>query len=302
VTGGSPESPSLPPRSRPRLHWWREIIYIAAFYAAYTIVRDLRGTRPVSRAQAFTNGKRVVNAERFFGIFQEHRIQAWFLHFHYVIRTLDDFYGTAHFVITLGALVYLFRRQPWRYPLWRNTLAVTTALALIGFAFFPLMPPRLLPSSYHIVDTLRTVGGLWSFDSGPMNAVSNQYAAMPSLHFAWSLWCALALGPAAKNRALKVLVWVYPALTLLCIVVTGNHYLLDAVGGAVTLVLGYGLARLLTNALARRLPRAPATGPSGPSGPSGAPSPGQEAGADASPLASTEAAVPKPGGGAPAKI
>jgi hypothetical protein len=263
VTGGSSESSSLPSRPRSRLHWWHEIIYIAAFYAAYTLVRDLRGTRPVSRAQAFTNGKRVVNAERFFGIFQEHRIQAWFLHFHYVVRTLDDFYGTAHFVITLGALVYLFRRQPWRYPLWRNTLAVTTALALIGFAFFPLMPPRLLPSSYHIVDTLRTVGGLWSFDSGPMNAVSNQYAAMPSLHFAWSLWCALALGPAAKNRALKVLVWIYPSLTLLCIVVTGNHYLLDALGGALTLALGYGLGRLLTNALARRIPRA--TGPTGPS-------------------------------------
>ena len=125
------------------------------------------------------------------------------------------------------------------------------------------MPPRLLPESYHIVDTLRTVGGLWSFDSGPMNAVSNQYAAMPSLHFAWSLWCALALGPAAKNRSLKVLVWVYPALTLLCIVVTGNHYLLDALGGAVTLALGYGLARLVTTVVARRRPRTAATGPTG---------------------------------------
>ena len=299
MTGGTSESSLPSSRRQSRLHWWREGLYIAVFYAAYTLVRDLRGTRPVSRAQAFTNGKRIVSGERFFGIFQEQRIQAWFLHWHYVIRTLDDFYGTAHFVITLGALVYLFRRQPERYPLWRNTLAVTTALALIGFAFFPLMPPRLLPESYHIVDTLRTVGGLWSFDSGPMNAVSNQYAAMPSLHFAWSLWCALALGPAAKNRSLKVLVWVYPALTLLCIVVTGNHYLLDALGGAVTLALGYGLARLVTTVVARRRPRTAATGPTGESpaeGTAAAPAP-----APAPQHASHKAATPTPGGGAPAK-
>lgn len=236
---------------QPRLRWWREGLYTLAFYAAYTVVRDLRGNRPVSRLQAFTNAKRVIGVERWLGAFQERRIQAWFLPSHLVVRALDDFYGTAHFVITLVVLVYLFRRQPGRYPLWRNTLAVTTGVALLGFAFFPLMPPRLLPSYYHIVDTLRAVGGLWSFDSGPMTAVSNQYAAMPSLHFAWSLWCALALSPTLRRPAARVLLWCYPVLTLLCIVVTGNHYLLDAVGGAVTLGLGYGVARLVARTLAR---------------------------------------------------
>jgi membrane-associated phospholipid phosphatase len=235
-----------------RLRWWREVTYSLAFYAAYSVVRDVHGTRPVSRLHAFANAERIIDVERFFGLFQERRIQAWVLPYHLVVRSLDDFYGTAHFVITLGVLIFLFRWQPWRYPLWRNTLAITTALALLGFAFFPLMPPRLLPSSYHIVDTLHTIGGLWSFDSGPMNAVSNQYAAMPSLHFAWSLWCALALAPAMRRRSLKALVWCYPLLTLVCIVVTGNHYLLDAIGGALTLALGYGGARLIAAILAGR--------------------------------------------------
>jgi membrane-associated phospholipid phosphatase len=84
-----------------------------------------------------------------------------------------------------------------------------------------------------------------------MNAVSNQYAAMPSLHFAWSMWCALAVAPAMPNRVLRALMWCYPALTLVCIVVTGNHYLLDAVGGAATLALGYGGARLVAAASGR---------------------------------------------------
>jgi hypothetical protein len=227
------------------------VLYGVVFYAAYTLVRDLHGTRPVSRVHAFANAQKIVDLERWFGMFQEARIQSWFLHSHLVIHTLDDFYGTAHFVITLGALVFLFRRQPGRYPLWRNVLAITTALALIGFAFFPLLPPRLLPPSFHIVDTLRTVGGFWSFDSGPMNAVSNQYAAMPSLHFAWALWCAMALAPAVRHRAGRALVWCYPVLTLLCIVVTGNHYLVDALGGAVTLAVGYAGARLIARLVTR---------------------------------------------------
>ncbi len=226
------------------------MLYCLAFYAAYSLVRDVRGTRPVSRAQAFTNAKRIIGLERFFGLFQERRVQQWFLHSHLVVRALDDFYGSAHFVITFAVLVYLFRRQPWRYPLWRNVLAITTGLALIGFALFPLMPPRLLPPSYHIVDTLKTFGGLWSFDSGPVSTVSNQYAAMPSLHCAWALWCAASIRAAIKGRFTRELVWLYPTLTLVCIVVTGNHYLADAVGGGITLALGYGGARLLTNVMA----------------------------------------------------
>ncbi|MDQ6946263.1 MAG: phosphatase PAP2 family protein [Actinomycetota bacterium] len=250
MTAASTLEPAPPPADpETKLRWWQEALYVVVFYAGYTLVRDLRGTRPVSRAHAFANAEKIVDLERWFGLFQERRVQSWFLHSHAVLRGLDDFYGTAHFAVTLVALMYLFHRQPWRYSLWRNTLAITTALALIGFAFFPLMPPRLLPSSYHIVDTLRTVGGLWSFDSGPMNAVSNQYAAMPSLHFAWSMWCALALAPAMKRPIARVLVWCYPALTLLCVVVTGNHYLVDALGGAVTLAAGYGGARVIATAV-----------------------------------------------------
>jgi hypothetical protein len=250
VTAPTLEPPAADPHPRRGLRWWREVLYILAFYALYTLVRDLRGEKPVSRLRAYSNAQRVIGAERFVGAFQEGRIQSWFLPWHAVVRILDDFYGTAHFVVTLVALVFLFRSRPGRYPLWRNTLALTTALALAGFAFFPLMPPRLLPTGFHFVDTLQTVGGLWSFDSGPMHSVSNQYAAMPSLHFAWSVWCALALAPAltsvaGRSMVGKVLIWCYPLATLLCIVVTGNHYFLDAVGGGVTLAIGFWLARIV---------------------------------------------------------
>lgn len=226
------------------------MLYCLLFYAAYTAVRDIRGDRPVSKAQAFTNAKRIIGVEQFFGLFQERRIQQWFLHSHLIVQVLDDFYGSAHFVITLAVLIWLFRRQRDQYSLWRNTLAITTGLALIGFALFPLMPPRLLPTDYHFADTLRTVGGLWSFESGPITSVSNLYAAMPSLHFAWALWCALSVRSALHSRAGRAAVWLYPALTLLCIVVTANHYLADAAAGAVTLGVGYLGARLVTSGMA----------------------------------------------------
>jgi len=152
--------------------------------------------------------------------------------------------------VTAGAVIYLYRRWPGDYPRWRNTLALTTILALIGFIFWPLMPPRLLhtmaPGHYDFVDTLAKYPTFWSFDSGAINKISNQYAAMPSLHFGWSLFCASALAPRLRRRPARVAAALYPLLTLTAIVLTGNHYFLDAAGGAVVFAAGYGLARRFT--------------------------------------------------------
>ena len=117
-----------------------------------------------------------------------------------MIRLCDDYYGTIHFVAVIAVLLLLFFRFPERYRLWRNTLALTTGLALIGFSFFPLLLLGCCPSGYHFVDTLKVIGGVWNFSSGPVNNVSNQYAAMPSLHTSWSAWCTLAVVPAHPDR------------------------------------------------------------------------------------------------------
>jgi hypothetical protein len=236
--------------SRP-LRWWREALYILAFYGVYTVVRN-KGINDEGRVQAFHNARRVIRVERLTGLWRELGVQRAFLDWRAFIQFWNVFYGTAHFVVTIVALVYLYRRMPERYPLWRNTLASTTALALIGFAFFPLMPPRLLPAHYGFVDTLKAVGGLWSFDSGAMAKVSNQYAAMPSLHFGWSSWCALVLAPALRRPWARAVMWAYPFVTLFAIVVTANHYVLDAVGGAAALGCGYLLGRLVTELNERR--------------------------------------------------
>jgi hypothetical protein len=80
---------------------------------------------------------------------------------------------------------------------------------------------------------------------------------MPSLHFGWSLWCLCALYPHLKHRWSKVLICVYPVATLFAIMVTANHYWLDAAGGALTLGVGYVLGSASARAIeARRMARA----------------------------------------------
>jgi hypothetical protein len=153
-----------------------------------------------------------------------------------------------HFVVTAGVGIYLFRKWSNDWPLWRNTLAITTALALIGFILWPLMPPRLLPESYGFVDTLAKYPTFWSFNSGAVSKISNQFAAMPSVHCAWALWCTCVMVPRVRGRWVKAAFVLYPVATVTVIVLTGNHYILDAVGGFAVLGIGYALARPLTRA------------------------------------------------------
>lgn len=238
---------------------------MAVFYGVYTAVRDTQGsagggTNGTSAVVAYHHAQQVMHAERDVLLFHEQQIQHFFLHHlgsltRPFFQFWDIWYGSAHFIVTIGVAIWLFRRDALRFALWRNVLAVTTALALVGFAAYPLMPPRLLDypfpnigahPPYGFVDTLVRYGGSWSFDSHTMQKVSNQFAAMPSLHIAWSVWCAAAIYPRLRKWWTKALAIAYPIATLVCIVVTANHFVLDALGGLLILGLGVLIATPLT--------------------------------------------------------
>ncbi len=233
---------------RPRLHWWREILTIAVFYELYSLARNTQGSGSTSPTHAFRNARVVIKLERAVGLYHEESIQKLFLAARPLIKALNVYYGTAHFVVTAGVLMWLYVRHPDRYPRWRWSLACTTLLGLVGFVAFPLMPPRLISREFDVgsyQDTLHTIGGLWNFEDGAIAKLSNQYAAMPSLHFAWSLWVCLALWPRLRSSWGRALALAHPVITLVAIIVTANHYWLDAVGGAVTLLGGWLLGGLL---------------------------------------------------------
>jgi hypothetical protein len=248
--------PSVAEPTAPRLYWWREVLTIGIFYGVYTLVRNF-GIASDATAEALRNAKQIIRIEEALSSFHEKAIQDAFIEWTWFIKFWDVFYGSAHFIVTIVAIVWMFRRAPERYPVWRNTLAVTVALALVGFTIYPLMPPRLLDNhglNYGFVDTLQEVGGLWSFNSGTMSKISNQYAAMPSLHFAWSTWCACVLVPMIKPLWGKALMAMYPVITVFCIVVTANHYWIDALGGGIVLLIGYLVGgKFLTNLVQTRI-------------------------------------------------
>jgi PAP2 superfamily len=235
------------------LYWWVEILAVIIFYVLYSTIRNLHHG---NAAEAFQHAREVIALQRDLGIFHEQAIQAWALGWRPLIIAANYFYGSLHFIVTGGVMIYLYRKWSDDYPLWRNALAVGTGLALIGFAFFPLMPPRLLPHHYGFVDTLEKDPAFWSFNTGAVKNISNQFAAMPSVHCAWALWCACALVPRLKHWWAKALAVIYPFTTVTAIVITANHYFLDAPAGFVALGLGYLASRTFT-----RAGRGPATEP-----------------------------------------
>ena len=269
----------------PRHHrtlWWKELLIVSIFYAVYTMIRNQFGSAFVNGVDvplhSFTNAVRVIRIERALGLYHEESIQDFFLPHLWLIKAMNTYYGTAHFFVTLGVFILLFKRRPDVFGQWRNTLAAMTGLAIIGFVLFPLMPPRLLdapcPSAnggfggaciehelrnyngatnFGFSDTVAEFGGPWAFNEGPAASLSNQYAAMPSLHIGWSTWCVFALWPLAKKRWKRIVLFLYPATTLFCIVVTGNHFWLDGLGGLVVFVVGYFIGTYLHNVNHRRL-------------------------------------------------
>jgi len=170
----------------------------------------------------------------------------------------------------LDAIVANYRKAPVRYVRWRNTLVLMLAVSIVVFWFYPLMPPRLMPDHFGFVDAAARY-----FNFGPqvrvhlapngqpsaaaVRAYGNLFAAMPSLHVGWSTWSALAVWPLLRRTWAKVLWALYPVSIFFCIVVTANHWILDAVGGWVVLALGYLGALGIEQLLARRNDRSSVT-------------------------------------------
>jgi hypothetical protein len=237
---------------RPRL--WREILLIGACYGAYSVVRNLVPTRHLA---ALHRASDLLGLERTLHINVELSLNHLFARVSWLGVGANYYYATLHFVVTIGVLGWLFARHPGRYRSYRWWMFGTTVSALIGFWFYPLAPPRMLPQ---YVDTVLAFHTWGLYDSSPLATVSNQYAAMPSLHTAWSLWCAVAIVQVARWRWVKVLAVCYPVCTVLVIMGTANHFVLDAVGGLVSLACGVLVALIAARVsgparrLVRRLP------------------------------------------------
>lgn len=272
LAGGS-GGPQRATRQELGIRWWREILLIALFYVGYGIVRNRFGSAAVGPVHALNNAEIVIELERALGLYFESAMQGWFLGWDTFIAVWNVFYGLLHFSVTFFTMMWLYLKFPEAYQRWRTTGLLCTGLGLVGFALFPLMPPRLLGDcgpygaclpDAGFVDTMVHYGGLWSFDSGTFQTLSNQYAAMPSIHFAWAFWCFLALRGRVRSGWGRLLVYLYPPLTLFAVVVTANHYWIDAAAGAAAVLVALAwaapLVRWSQQRRVRRLQRRGADG------------------------------------------
>jgi PAP2 superfamily len=246
-----------PASQRIRRGWILELLAGVGIYLVYDWFRDqTTGTS----AAAYGNALQIVDAEKFLGLYHEYSIQQAFLHLDWFMAFWNIWYGTIHFVMPVVALVWLYRKAPARYVRWRNTLVFMLGISIVVFWWYPLMPPRLMPEHFGFVDAAAdffNFGPQVRVHLGPhgqpsaaaIKAYGNLFAAMPSLHVGWSTWTLLAVWPLVRRPWAKVLWVLYPVSIFFCIVVTANHWILDAVGGWAVLALGYlcavGLGRLL---------------------------------------------------------
>ncbi|WP_375141606.1 phosphatase PAP2 family protein [Streptomyces sp.] len=224
-----------------------ELLLIRVTYAAYSQVRlaATGGSNSAGRAEAEEHGAQIHALERALRIDIEHWANHTAAGIDWLREFFDYYYTSFHFAVPLAVLAVLYWRRPADYRWARSALGITTLLALAGFWLYPLAPPRLMPA-LGFIDTVHGVQDFSQPDYGTLTALTNQYAAMPSLHFGWSLWCGVVIAVVARGRWVKALGAVHPLLTAVAIVVTGNHWVLDAVGGAVVVGVGFGLGYLLT--------------------------------------------------------
>ncbi|MFC8393679.1 bifunctional glycosyltransferase 87/phosphatase PAP2 family protein [Streptomyces sp. NPDC057238] len=229
-----------------------EILLIRVTYTAYAQVRlaVTGGSNSAGRVRAEEHGQQILDLERLLHMDIEHAVNHAVVKIGWLREFFDFYYTSFHFVVPLTVLGLLYWRRPVDYRWARASLGFATLLALVGFWLYPLAPPRLMPG-LGIVDTVHGVQDFTQPDYGTLTRLTNQYAAMPSLHFGWSLWCGLVIAVIAPKPWMKALGLLHPLFTASAIVTTGNHWILDAAGGAVVVGAGFGLTYLLQGPRAR---------------------------------------------------
>ncbi len=209
----------------PRPHLVREIVLMGSLYATYSLIRNLAPTR---HDAAQENARAILDAERTIGLDIEKALNHIVSDTPWLAYPAIYYYATLHLLATFAVIVWLYRCRPLQYAQARGVLLVMTLIALAGYYLYPLAPPRLMEGGGYIDTSVRYE--LWGYTpSEAVTSISNQYAAMPSMHFGWALWVGVVLALLARTRLVRMLGVLYPIVTLVVIVVTGNHFVLDAV-------------------------------------------------------------------------
>jgi hypothetical protein len=223
-----------------RSPWWLEIGVIVWLLWVYDATTDLA---PLRLNLALAHARGVLHLERTLHLDPELSLDRWLAGHHTLGLILSDYYDNAHFIVTLGVLGYLWWGRPDLYRPLRNALVLTNVLAFIVFWRYPVAPPRML---HGFTDVVAASGAFGSWHTGSLASHANQLAALPSLHMAWAGWCTLAVWRMTTRRWLRALAILYPCITALAVLSTGNHFLLDVLAGLLTLAVSVLIVQVAT--------------------------------------------------------
>jgi hypothetical protein len=231
-------------RYRARIDWLRlarELPLVIVLYFVYFLVR---GATQGDEAQALQNAASVVDLERALGIFWEPAWQRAIIDRQWMVNVVNWLYIWGHWPVIVAAALWLFIARQREYYLYRNAFLISGGIGVIIFALFPVAPPRL--AGVDVVDTVTLHSQAYRVLQPPV--LVNQYAAVPSLHFGWNLLIGIAIVSYARSPFVRALGVALPPLMLAAIVLTANHFLLDAVaGGALSLAALWAASRLTTH-------------------------------------------------------
>jgi hypothetical protein len=236
---------------------------VVLLYVLYSIVRYLVADRGPNLG--FSNAMRVVDLEDRFGIAWEQAVQTSLLPHHWIIKSSNWYYVFGFLPVLVGSGLISAWRASATLRHWRLVFAASLLMALVGYSLYPLTPPRMLPEHWGFVDTLLVYGPQYYGDAkgaslfngfGSLPSTVNVYAAMPSMHVAWSVIAGILFAASFENRRWAVaLAILHPTLMAFSVVVTANHYVLDIIAGLIVL----GIAIVLVRAFEKRFRARPST-------------------------------------------
>jgi len=214
--------------------WLDAIRQLALFAGAYYLYRIVRGIVDGQAGLAFENARNLVDAERALGLFFEPGLQAWAEGKEWIITLSSWMYVNSHFVITTTFLIWLYIARNHAFYFVRNMFMVAMGLALVGYMAYPTAPPRFLPE-WGFSDSVASFVGENAEQSA--NVLYNPFAAVPSMHVAFALMIAVPAIMLVRRRVAKVLWGIYPFVVTFVVMVTANHFWLDAALGAIVAAL-----------------------------------------------------------------
>jgi hypothetical protein len=224
-----------------------EIVMVGLLFACYDLGRIL-AAQDVSGAD--TNARRLLAVEDWLHLPTEKSVQLAALPHQTLIDAAGEYYQHVHFPLTAAVLLWLFVRRPEAYRWAKWSLVLASGVALVIHVLVPVTPPRLL-DGLGMVDTGILSGDSPYAQSSPVSGISNQYAALPSLHVGWALLIAVVLIASGTSR----LRWwwaLHPIITLAVVVVTANHYWIDAAVGSALVLTALVLVKRRQDQGARR--------------------------------------------------